>query len=206
MIPLGGRAILVGVVLFTGMLVGSLSSAENDQPERIPSSDGNGYAVVHKFEFHLPPGAWYDDDEKINHYGHLFIVSGTNSVGVPWVRNSRGVQFEFNMFDVYSGPLVPCHLQWDSTGAYLYFEFAGGPAASAVWRVSPTNGIPRYVSATREAFKLLPQPGGPDWVLCNQVRDGKRLWYAYTSDDIAKETHKFSTNQVTKGENVTAAP
>jgi hypothetical protein len=160
-----------------------------------PSSDGKSRAFVETDDFRPPPGDV--QEEPTVPYGHLWIVSGNDTTtGVQWASNSRGVAFDLNPLTSSPGSLVPRNLQWDSTEPYLYFEFGGGAAASGVWRVHATNTVPRYVGPTREAFKLSPKANGPDWVVCSQVRDGQWRWYAYTPEDIARDVHTFSTNEV----------
>lgn len=172
---------------------------------RMPSPDGKCYAVVRTHNAHLPLGDRNVTSTHRNPYGHIWIVSGNAvTTDVRWVQESRGVEFELDPVRAFCGSLVPRNLQWDSTGRFLYYEFGGGPSASGVWRVDREGGVPRYVSSTRERFRLLPQPEGPDWVVCSQVRDGKWLWFVYTPDDIARDKHAFSTNEVFVEE--TAAP
>ena len=161
------------------------------------SPDGQFCATVRTFDVQLPPGDINVAGTTYNPCGHVDIVAQDGTTNhVRWVAESRGVEFDLNPVTAFSGSLVPRNLQWDSTQPYLYFEFAGGAAASGVWRVHATDSVPRYVGPTRESFRLMPMPDDPDWVACNQVRNGKWLYFAYTPEDIAQATHSFSTNAV----------
>ena len=167
------------------------------QTGHVSSRCGKYTAFVHRFDFYLPPGFQIDVDQSTKPYAHLWITrQGSDSIAIPWIRECRGVLFHPDPLDAYGGSLVPNNLQWDSTERYLYYEFDGGSGASAVWRVDPEEGIPRYVSATRESFGLLAQEDGPDWVICNQARNGQWLWFVYTPKDILEAEHAFSNNQV----------
>jgi hypothetical protein len=155
------------------------------------------HATVRTFEVELPPGDINVGGTTWNPCGHIEIVGPDGATNrVRWVAESRGEAFDLNPITAFSGSMVPRNLQWDSTDPYLYYEFWGGAAASGVWRVHATNSIPVYVGPTREAYRLQSQSYGPDWVVCNQVRDGKWLRLAYTPEDIAQPRHAFSTNIV----------
>ena len=154
-------------------------------------------ATIRTFDVQLAPGDINVGGTTWNPCGYIEIVGPDGVTNcVRWVAESRGEAFDINPVTAFSGSLVPRNLMWDSTEPYLFFEFAGGSAASGVWRVHASNSVPRYVGPTRESFRLLARSDGPDWVACKQVRDGQWLWLAYTPEDIARATHTFSTNRV----------
>lgn len=186
------------VALASALLACADVSAQNlPGSECTDTKDGRYSATVHTYEIQLPPGDINVGSTTSNPYGHIYIVDANDTTNcVRWVPESRGETFGLDPVTAFSGSLVPRNLQWDSTDSYLYFEFGGGSATSGVWRVHATNSVPVYVGPTRESFKLLSQPEGPDWVLCSQVRDGKWLWAAYTPEDIAQDMHTFRTNLV----------
>jgi len=161
------------------------------------SLDGRFHAILRTFEVQLTPGDINVGGTSYNPCGHIEIVDQNGTTNrVRWVSESRGETFDLNPVTAFSGSLVPRNLQWDSGEPHLHFEFGGGPAASGVWRVHATNSVPVYVGPTRESFRLDSKADGPDWVVCNQVRNGKSLWFAYTPEDIARPLHTFSTNIV----------
>ena len=191
-------------LLFAGCTKAPLVVAGHESVHVLPHSKDGTRGWVKPFWHLLSDGEVNAGGVTSNQCGHVWTATeGQLPVKALWLTESRGVQFNTDPDGPEGESLLPRNLQWDSTGKFLYYEFGGGPIASGVWRVEPGKAAPRYVSATREAFRLLPQPDGSDHVICSQVRDGEWLWYAYTPEDIAREKHAFSTNQVFTDEDKT---
>ena len=160
------------------------------------SPDGKYAAWVELYRHELPPGRLNDFDEPYNRCGWLWTqVQGHKPVKTERLPRDRGVEFDLDEDLAHYDTLCPHNLQWGMDGA-LYYGLNGGPAASGVWRIKPGTSTPRYVSSTREHFRLVNHSGGDVQVICNQVRDGRWLWFSYDAGMIAEERHRWSSNEV----------